>query len=113
MTPVLYRTVGDDGHDTLCREAGDRSKPALLLPHSSPTASHMTRELIPLLADDFHLVAPDLSDFRLSVLPSRQQFTYSFDDLAEVVSSSTELIGLDRYAICDFDRVTATGRELR
>ena len=60
MTHVHYGTVDVDGYDVFHREAGDRSKPTLLLLHGFPTSSHMFRELIPLLADSFHLVAPDL-----------------------------------------------------
>ncbi len=109
MTPIRYRTIDVDGYDVFYREAGDRSKPALLLLHGFPTSSHMFRDLIPLLADSFHLVAPDLPGFGLSALPSRQDFTYSFDKLATVIGRFTEVIGLDRYAIYIFDYGAPTG----
>ena len=109
MTQVHYRTVDVDGYDVFYREAGDRSKPTLLLLHGFPTSSHMFRDLIPLLADSFHLVAPDLPGFGLSALPARQDFTYSFDHLATVIGRFTEVIGLDRFAIYIFDYGAPTG----
>jgi pimeloyl-ACP methyl ester carboxylesterase len=63
----------------------------------------MFRVLIPLLADRFHLVAPDLPGFGLSALPARDQFAYTFDNLAKVVDRFTEVVGLDRFAIYIFD----------
>ena len=109
MTQVHYRTVDVDGYGVFYREAGDRSKPTLLLLHGFPTSSHMFRDLIPLLADSFHLVAPDLPGFGLSALPARQDFTYSFDTLATVIGRFTEVIGLDRFAIYIFDYGAPTG----
>ena len=109
MTQVHYRTVDVDGYGVFYREAGDRSKPTLLLLHGFPSSSHMFRDLIPLLADSFHLVAPDLPGFGLSALPARQDFTYSFDTLATVIGRFTEMIGLDRFAIYIFDYGAPTG----
>ena len=109
MTQVHYRTVDVDGYGVFYREAGERSKPTLLLLHGFPTSSHMFRDLIPLLADSFHLVAPDLPSFGLSALPARQDFTYSFDTLATVIGRFTEVIGLDRFAIYIFDYGAPTG----
>ena len=109
MTHPTYRTVDVDGFGVFCREAGDRSKPTLLLLHGFPTSSHMFRDLIPLLAGRFHLVAPDLPGFGLSALPSRSSFAYTFDNLARIVGRFTDLIGLDRFALYIFDYGAPTG----
>ena len=109
MVHIAYRTVDVDGYEVFYREAGDPSKPALLLLHGFPTSSHMFRDLIPRLAGDFHLVAPDLPGFGLSALPSRADFTYSFDTLATVIGRFTEVIGLGRFAIYIFDYGAPTG----
>ena len=112
MTGIVYRTVDVDGHAIFYRQAGDRAKPALLLLHGFPTSSHMFRDLIPLLAKHFHLVAPDLPGFGLSELKPRSAFSYSFDALARVVGRFTEVIGLDRYALYVFDYGAPTGFRL-
>ncbi len=109
MTHSTYRTIDVDGFEIFFREAGDRSSPTLLLLHGFPTSSHMFRDLIPLLADRFHIVAPDLPGFGLSAIHSRTSFAYSFDNLAKVVGRFTEAIGLDRFAIYIFDYGAPTG----
>src|SRR5262245_32198324 len=76
------------------REAGPKGAPAILLLHSFPTSSHMFRNLIPALADEFHLVAPDYPGFGHSSAPPVGQFEYTFDKLADVVEQFTEQIGL-------------------
>jgi pimeloyl-ACP methyl ester carboxylesterase len=94
------------------REAGDRQNPTLLLLHGFPTSSHMFRNLIPLLADRFHIVAPDLPGFGFTVAPDREQFAYSFDHLAKVIEDFTDAIGLKRYAIYVFDYGAPVGFRL-
>ncbi len=78
---VHYRTASVDGHQLFYREAGDPRHPTLLLLHGFPTSSHMFRDLIPLLADRFHIVAPDLPGFGFTASPAA--FRYSFDNLAQ------------------------------
>lgn len=112
MTSIRYKTVDVDGHGIFYREAGDRAKPALLLLHGFPSSSHMFRDLIPLLADRFHLVAPDLPGFGLSEIKPRDAFRYSFEALARVIGRFTEVIGLDRYALYVFDYGAPTGFRL-
>ena len=112
MSQTTYRTANVDGFEIFYREAGDRSNPTLLLLHGFPTSSHMFRDLIPLLAERFHLVAPDLPGFGRSALPPRDRFTYSFDSLARVIGRFVETIGLDRYAIYVFDYGAPTGFRL-
>jgi pimeloyl-ACP methyl ester carboxylesterase len=103
MSPITYRTVQVDDVKIFYREAGQPDAPALLLLHGFPSASHMFRDLIPLLTDRFHLVAPDLPGFGQSDMPSRNDFTYTFDNLAKVIGGFTEVIGLQRFAIYIFD----------
>ena len=77
--------------------------PALLLLHGFPSASHMFRDLIPLLADRFHIIAPDLPGFGQSEMPARSKFSYTFDNIAGVIDRFTEVVGLKRFAIYVFD----------
>jgi pimeloyl-ACP methyl ester carboxylesterase len=109
---TTYRTVDVDGYELFYREAGDPANPTILLLHGFPTSSHMFRDLIPLLADRFHLIAPDLPGFGRSALPARSEFTYDFAALARVVGRFTEVIGLDRFAIYVFDYGAPTGFRL-
>jgi pimeloyl-ACP methyl ester carboxylesterase len=98
-----YRTVAVDGVKIFYREAGDPKRPAVLLLHGFPSSSHMYRDLIPLLADRYHVVAPDLPGFGFSDAPDRAEFKYSFEHVSQVMTRFTELIGLDRYAVYLFD----------
>ena len=113
MTSVRYRTADVDGLRIFYREAGAASAPKLLLLHGFPSASHMFRDLIPLLADRFHVVAPDLPGFGQSDMPAARQFAYTFDNISRTSSSRfTEIIGFDRYAIYVFDYGAPTGFRL-
>jgi pimeloyl-ACP methyl ester carboxylesterase len=103
MTLTTYRVVDVDGFDVFYREAGKLDSPTLLLLHGFPTSSHMFRDLIPLLADRFHLIAPDLPGFGQTTWPSRERFSWSFDELAKVIDRFVERVGLDRFAIYVFD----------
>ena len=103
MTAINYRTAEVDGLKIFYREAGPADAPTLLLLHGFPSAGHMFRDLIPLLAERFHLVAPDLPGFGQSDMPSRDSFKYTFDNLAEAISRFTEVIGQRRFAIYIFD----------
>jgi pimeloyl-ACP methyl ester carboxylesterase len=100
---VRYRNVNSSGMKIFYREAGDRDAPTLLLLHGFPTSSHMFRDLIPLLADRHHLVAPDLPGFGFSEALDRAQFKYTFDHLTQVIDRFTEAVGLRRYALYVFD----------
>ena len=103
MSEIAYRTAEVDGLTIFYREAGAADAPTLLLLHGFPSASHMFRELIPLLADRFHIVAPDLPGFGKSEMPARGDFDYTFDHLADVIDRLTEVLGLDRFAVYVFD----------
>ena len=109
MTAIKYRTADVDGLTIFYREAGAAGAPVLLLLHGFPSASHMFRDLIPLLADRFHIIAPDLPGFGQSDMPPRSDFTYTFDRVADVIDRFTEVIGLKRFAIYVFDYGAPTG----
>ena len=111
-TQVRYCSADVGAVRMFYREAGDRQHPTLLLLHGFPTSSHMFRNLIPLLADRFHIVAPDLPGFGFTTAPDRSQFTYSFDHLAKVIEAFTDAIGLKRYAIYVFDYGAPVGFRL-
>lgn len=107
-----FRTADVEGHRVFYRDAGDPKLPALLLLHGFPSSSHMFRNLIPLLADRFHLVAPDLPGFGFTESPSRQQFAYTFANLAKVMGGFADAIRLDRYALYVFDYGAPVGYRL-
>jgi pimeloyl-ACP methyl ester carboxylesterase len=109
MVAINYRTADVDGWKIFYREAGSRDAPTLLLLHGFPSAGHMFRDLIPHLADRFHIVAPDLPGFGQSDLVARGMFAYTFDHIAEVIDRFTEVIGLKRFAIYVFDYGAPTG----
>ncbi|WP_328329578.1 alpha/beta hydrolase [Kribbella sp. NBC_00382] len=96
---VHHRTVEVDGHELFYREAGPADAPVLLLLHGFPASSHMFRDLIPLLEDRYHLIAPDHLGFGHSAMPSANDFEYSFAALAALTTALTEKLGLTQYAM--------------
>jgi pimeloyl-ACP methyl ester carboxylesterase len=112
MTAIKYQTADVDGFKVFYREAGPADAPKLLLLHGFPSASHMFRDLIPLLADRFHIIAPDLPGFGQSDMPARAEFAYTFDNLANVIERFTEVVGFDRFAVYVFDYGAPTGFRL-
>ncbi|HEY4340011.1 MAG TPA: alpha/beta hydrolase [Steroidobacteraceae bacterium] len=109
MTDTKYHTADVDGFKIFYREAGPVQAPKLLLLHGFPSSSHMFRDLIPLLADRFHIIAPDLPGFGRSDMPPRTQFKYSFENIAGVIDRFTEVVKFDRFALYVFDYGAPTG----
>ncbi|MGL4512953.1 MAG: alpha/beta fold hydrolase [Lacipirellulaceae bacterium] len=96
---IQYRTVEIDGLDVFYREAGPKDAPTVLLLHGFPTSSHMFRDLIPRLATKYHVVAPDYPGYGHSSAPSVDEFDYTFDNLARVVTKFIDRVGIDRYSL--------------
>jgi len=99
FSDVKYKTVTVEGQEIFYREAGDPNAPTILLLHGFPTSSHMFRELIPELAEKFHLVAPDYPGFGQSSMPAVDEFDYTFDNLANVVGEFIDTVGLENYSL--------------
>ena len=104
--------VEADGVEVFYRAAGDPSAPVLLLLHGFPTSSFMFRELIPRLADQYRVIAPDLPGFGFTEVPEKREYLYSFEALARTLEAFTDALGLNRYAIYVFDYGAPTGFRL-
>ena len=109
---TMHRTTEIDGLDIFYREAGPADAPTILLLHGFPTSSHMFRNLIPALADEFHLVAPDYPGFGASSMPALADFDYSFDSLADVVEKFVDKVGLAKYSLYLMDYGAPVGYRL-
>ena len=121
MSPLLSQSavpvtsvhkVEADGVNVFYRAAGEPGAPVVLLLHGFPTSSFMFRELIPRLADQFRVIAPDLPGFGFTEVPEERKYTYSFDSLARTIEAFTNALGLKRYAIYVFDYGAPTGLRL-
>lgn len=109
---VSYKSQKVGDVDVFYREAGAKNAPMLLLLHGFPTSSHMFRELMPLLADRYRVIAPDLPGFGRTKAPARGEFDYTFDNLAKVIEGFTQALKLDRYALYVFDYGAPVGYRL-
>src|SRR6201988_2687344 len=109
---IRYQHATVDGSKIFYREAGLKTAPNLLLLHGFPTSSHMFRNLIPALADRYHVVAPDLPGFGFSDSPDGKRFRYTFENLTKAIDSFTESLGLERFAIYVFDYGAPVGFRL-
>jgi pimeloyl-ACP methyl ester carboxylesterase len=113
MIKIKNQTITVDGQTIFYREAGDKENaPTILLLHGFPTSSHMFRNVIPALADKFHLVAPDYPGFGYSSMPPVDKFEYTFDHLAEIVDKFITQIGLERYSLYVMDYGAPIGYRL-
>ncbi len=98
-TSVRYKTVKIDNLDIFYREAGNSNKPAILLLHGFPTSSHMFRNLMPKLAKDFYVVAPDYPGYGYSSAPKVTDYDYTFENFSNVVEKFTSVIGIKKYSL--------------
>lgn len=111
-TRPSFHTVSADGVDIFYREAGPADAPVILLMHGFPSSSHMYRELMPLLATQYRVIAPDLPGFGFTTVPAARNYVYSFDSLAVTANAFVEALGLSRYALYVFDYGAPVGLRL-
>ena len=109
---VQYKTVDIDGIDIFYREAGNRKNPTILLLHGFPSSSHMFRNLIKELADEYNIIAPDYPGFGNSDQPPMNEFEYTFDNLANVINNFVKEIKLEKYTIYVHDYGATLGSRL-
>ena len=112
VTVTSVHHVEADGVRVFYRSAGEATAPIILLLHGFPASSFMFRNLIPLLADGYRVIAPDLPGFGFTEIPEKRNYQYSFDALADTIEAFTEALGLNRYAIYVFDYGAPTGFRL-
>lgn len=109
---VSFHYAEVDDVKVFYREAGSPTAPTVLLLHGFPTSSFMYRDLIPMLADRYHVIAPDLPGFGFTEAPERGKYAYTFDQLAKTVDRFTEVLGLKTYALQVFDYGAPVGWRL-
>ncbi|MDA7977447.1 MAG: alpha/beta hydrolase [Pirellulales bacterium] len=109
---VLHKTVEIDGLEIFYREAGPKGAPTVLLLHGFPTSSHMFRNLIPELADQYHVIAPDYPGYGNSSMPAVDEFEYTFDTFAAVIEKLTNKIGIESYSLYLMDYGAPVGFRL-
>ena len=112
VTHTSIHRIQADGVNVFYREAGPADAPVILLLHGFPTSSFQYRELIPLLADRYHVIAPDLPGFGFTEVPAERNYTYTFDALAKTILAFTEALKLNKYALYVFDYGAPTGLRL-
>src|SRR5271168_5036730 len=112
MPLTSIRKIEADGVQVFYRAAGDPSAPVVLLLHGFPSSSFMFRELIPRLADRYHVIAPDLPGFGFTEVPAERNYKYTFDNLANTILAFTDALHLARYALYVFDYGAPTGFRL-
>ena len=111
-TRISYKFAEADGVKVFYREAGAADAPVLLLLHGFPSSSHQFRELIPLLADRYRLIAPDLPGFGFTEVPAQRNYRYTFDGIGETIRQFVDVLELKRYAMYFFDYGAPTGLRL-
>jgi pimeloyl-ACP methyl ester carboxylesterase len=112
MPITSIHKIEADGVRVFYREAGDPNAPIVLLLHGFPASSFMFRELIPRLADQYRVIAPDLPGFGFTEVPQKRKYNYTFDQLAKTIDAFTQALNLKRYAIYVFDYGAPTGFRL-
>jgi pimeloyl-ACP methyl ester carboxylesterase len=111
-SPVFHRTIDIDGIEIFYRESGPQDAPSILLPHGYPSSSFQFRNLIPALADRWHLIAPDFPGFGYSATPDSTHFSYTFDGYADFLERFTDSINLTRYVLYLHDYGSQIGLRL-
>ncbi|MGI4839560.1 MAG: alpha/beta fold hydrolase [Janthinobacterium lividum] len=111
-TPIAYKYANADGLRVFYREAGAADAPVLLLLHGFPSSSHQFRELIPLLAHKYRIIAPDLPGFGFTEVPTARNYVYTFDALGKTLEAFVDALGLTRYALYVFDYGAPAGLRL-
>src|SRR6516225_10857415 len=96
VPPATVHKIEADGVQVFYRAAGDANAPVVLLLHGFPTSSFMFRELMPRLANDYRVIAPDLPGFGFTEVPEERKYVYSFDGLASTIEAFTEALNIDR-----------------
>ena len=109
---ATFRTVAADGVNIFYREAGAPDAPVMLLLHGFPSSSHMYRDLIPLLATKYRVIAPDLPGFGFTAVPAERNYSYTFDNLAATVEAFVQALDLKKYALYVFDYGAPVGLRL-
>jgi pimeloyl-ACP methyl ester carboxylesterase len=109
---TAHHRIEADGVNVFYRESGPADAPVILLLHGFPTSSFQYRELIPRLADRYHVIAPDLPGFGFTEVPAERDYKYSFDGLAKTIFAFTQALKLTRYAMYVFDYGAPTGFRL-
>jgi len=109
QTVTYHRTTSVAGVDIFYREAGERDAPVVVMLHGFPSSSHMYRNLIPALADRYHVIAPDLPGFGLSGMPSSGDFDYGFATFANIILGLLDQLGIERCALYVMDYGAPTG----
>jgi pimeloyl-ACP methyl ester carboxylesterase len=107
-----YRTMTIEGINVFYREAGPADAPVVLLLHGFPTSSHMFRNLIPILAERYHVIAPDYPGFGDSAAPDHTKFAYTFAHYATIVDTLMNKLGAERYAMYVMDYGAPVGYRL-
>jgi len=109
---IKFNTVDVNGLKVFYRESGSPSHPTVLLLHGFPSASHMFRDLIPELANHYHVIAPDLPGFGMTEQRSRDEFEYTFENITDVIDRFTEVLNLKKFALYVFDYGAPVGFRL-
>jgi len=112
IIPISYNKEKIEGTEIFYREAGDSTNPVILLLHGFPTSSHMFRNLIPLLAEKYHIIAPDYPGFGHSDSPDRSNFEYTFDTYANLVEELLSQLSIDKFSMYVFDYGAPVGFRL-
>jgi pimeloyl-ACP methyl ester carboxylesterase len=112
MAVTKTSTVSADGLKIFYRHAGSPSAPTILLLHGFPSSSHMFRNLIPLLATKYHVVAPDLPGYGFTVVPAERNYAYTFANFATTIGAFLDALGIERFAVYIFDYGAPTGLRL-